>query len=166
MKRLRSIAVALLLTEPVLAQTHADITPASPTPQVRQATAACPPASAKRTVTPIKIHEPRAGHRADVTVAPDQPLAFDFDPLDAQGVRHGDDLTLNFADGGVLVLHHIAKSGNPLATPLQLPDGAIINPCVLLQALSGEQANPSAGNNKIPEEKIPPDEINPASPAR
>ena len=57
------------------------------------------------------------------------------------------------SDGGVLVLHHIAQNDNPLPTALQLPDGTIINPCELLQALPEEQPNPTAG--KIPEEKIP-----------
>lgn len=132
------------------------------------AAAACPPAPATSSVQPVEIHEPAAGQRVEITVTPNQPLTFDFNPLDAQAVRHGDDLTLTFADGGVLVLHHIAQDGNPLPTPLQLPDGTIINPCELLQALPGEEANPSAG--KIPNEKIPlinpsagPEQINPAA---
>ncbi|HEV8016013.1 MAG TPA: hypothetical protein VGP48_10790 [Stellaceae bacterium] len=143
---------------------------ATDAPRPLHAGAACPPAPANSSVAPLEVHEPAAGQRVDITLAPNQPLTLDFNPLDAQAVRHGDDLTLTFADGGVLVLHHIAQNGNPLPTPLQLPDGTIINPCELLQALPEEQTNPTAGGEKIPNEKIPlinpaagPEEINPAA---
>lgn len=145
-----------------------DTAPRRHAPQAEHAAAACPPAPANSSVPPVEIHEPAPGQRVEITITPNQPLTLDFNPLDAQAVRHGDDLTLTFADGGVLVLHHIAQDGNPLPTPLQLPDGTIINPCELLQALPGEEANPTAG--KIPNEKIPlinptagPQQINPAA---
>src|SRR5579875_987788 len=129
-------------------------TPAPPAPQPAvHAAAACPPAPTTIGATPLEIHEPAPGQHVDVTVTPNQPLTLDFNPLDAQAVLHGNDLTLTFADGGVVVLHHITENGNPLPTPLQLPDGTIINPCELLQAIPGEAANPSEG--KIPNEKIP-----------
>src|SRR5579875_2614079 len=135
-------------------------TPAPPAPQPAvHAAAACPPAPTTIGATPLEIHEPAPGQHVDVTVTPNQPLTLDFNPLDAQAVRHGDDLTLTFADGGVVVLHHITQNGNPLPTALQLPDGTIINPCELLQAMPEEQPNPEAG--KIPNEKIP--EINPSA---
>jgi len=140
-----------------------------PPPHAPQpAPAVCAPAPASVGGSPIEIHEPMPGQHVDITVTPNQALIFDFNPLDAQAVRHGDDLTLTFADGGVLVLHHIAQAGTPLPTALQLPDGTIINPCELLQALPEEQPNPTAG--KIPEEKIPqpnpeagPEQPNPAA---
>ncbi|HVA15045.1 MAG TPA: VCBS domain-containing protein [Stellaceae bacterium] len=125
---------------------------ALPTPHP-DAPAVCPPAPANSSVAPLVVHEPPAGQQVDITLVPNQPLTFDFNPLDAHAVRHGDDLTLTFADGGVVVLHHIAQDGNPLPTPLQLPDGTIISPCELLQALPGEQGN--SENGKIPNEKIP-----------
>ncbi|HEY1503625.1 MAG TPA: hypothetical protein VGF92_04950 [Stellaceae bacterium] len=121
--------------------------------------AACAPAPANVGNSPIEVPEPQPGQHIELTVTPNQALVFDFNPLDAEAVRHGDDLTLTFADGGVLVLHHIAQNGNPLPTALQLPDGTIINPCELLQALPDEQPSPTAG--KIPEEKIP--QPNPAA---
>lgn len=130
--------------------------------------AACAPAPASVGGAAIEIHEPKPGQHIDITVTPNQALILDFNPLDATAVRHGDDLTLTFADGGVIVLHHISQNGNPLPTALQLPDGTIINPCELLQALPEEQPNPAAG--KIPEEKIPqpnpeagPEQPNPAA---
>ena len=110
---------------------------------------------------PIEVHEPAPGQRVDVDVTPNQPLTLDFNPLDAQAILHGDDLTLTFADGGVVVLHHISQHGVALPTALQLPDGTIIDACELLQALPGEQVNPAAG--KIPNEKIPLEEINPTA---
>jgi hypothetical protein len=115
--------------------------------------AVCAPAPASVGNSPVEVHEPNPGQHIDVTVTPNQALILDFNPLDAQAVRHGDDLTLTFADGGVIVLHHISQAGMPLPTALQLPDGTIINPCELLQALPEEQPNPAAG--KISEEKIP-----------
>ena len=141
------------------------------------APAVCPPAPANSSVPSIEIHEPPAGQTVEISVTPNQPLTFDFNPLDAKAVVHGDDLTLTFADGGVLVLHHISDHGMPLATSLQLPDGTIINPCELLQALPEDQVNPTAGpNDKIPnpaagnDEKIPqpnpaagPEQPNPAA---
>lgn len=127
--------------------------PRAPAHAPQHVPAVCAPAPASVGGSPIEVHEPRPGQHVEITVTPNQALIFDFNPLDAQAVRHGNDLTLTFADGGVLVLHHIAQDGTPLPTALQLPDGTIINPCELLQALPEEQPNPTAG--KIPEEKIP-----------
>ena len=142
--------------------------PHTPAHAPEHAPAVCAPAPASVGGAALEIHEPKPGQHVDITVTPNQALILDFNPLDAQAVRHGDDLTLTFADGGVLVLHHIAQNGNPLPTALQLPDGTIINPCELLQALPEEQPNPTAG--KIPEEKIPqpnpeagPEQPNPAA---
>lgn len=141
---------ASLTSEPHVAAAAA---PRAPAHAPQPAPAVCAPAPASVGNAPIEVHEPKPGQHVDITVTPNQALIFDFNPLDAQAVRHGNDLTLTFADGGILVLHHIAQDGNPLPTALQLPDGTIINPCELLQALPEEQPNPAAG--KIPEEKIP-----------
>ena len=133
----------------------------------------CPPpaqAAANSSVAPVVVHAPPPGQHVEITVSANQPLNFDFNPLDAKAVRHGDDLTLTFADGGVVVLHHITDHGTPLVTQLELPDGTVINPCELLQAFPEEQVSPAAGNDKIPEMKAPeinpsagPEEINPAA---
>ena len=152
--------------QPAATAPHAPPRPPAHAPE--HAPVVCAPAPASVGGAAIEIHEPKPGQHVDITVTPNQALILDFNPLDAQAVRHGDDLTLTFADGGVLVLHHIAQNGNPLPTALQLPDGTIINPCELLQALPEEQPNPTAG--KIPEEKIPqpnpeagPEQPNPAA---
>lgn len=134
------------------------VAPAPPAPPAAHAEAvaagaACPPAPATLSTAPLEVHEPAPGQHVEITLTPNQPLALDFDPLDAHAVLHGNDLTLTFADGGVLVMHHFEQAGVPLPTPLQLPDGTIIDPCELLQALPPEQVNPNAG--KIPNEKIP-----------
>jgi hypothetical protein len=142
--------------------------PHAPAHAPEHAPVVCAPAPASVGGAAIEIHEPKPGQHVDITVALNQALILDFNPLDAPAVRHGDDLTLTFADGGLLVLHHIAQNGYPLPTALQLPDGTIINPCELLQALPEEQPNPTAGT--IPEEKIPqpnpeagPEQPNPAA---
>src|ERR1700742_4426504 len=84
------------------------------TPAAAHTPAVCAAPPANSNVPFIEIHEPAAGQRVDITVTPDQPLTFDFNPLDAKAVLLGDDLTLTFADGGVLVLHHISDHGTPL----------------------------------------------------
>jgi hypothetical protein len=124
-----------------------------PEPPHHEPAAVCAPAPASVGNGAVEVHEPNPGQHIDVNVTPNQALILDFNPLDAQAVHHGDDLTLTFADGGVITLHHISQNGAPLPNALQLPDGTIINPCELLQALPEEQPNPTAG--KIPEEKIP-----------
>lgn len=131
-------------------------------PTARAAAAACAPAPKTLSAVPVvEVREPGPGQHAEITLRANQPLALDFDPLDAHALLRGNDLTLNFPSGGVLVMRHVARAGVPLPTLLQLPDGTIVDACALLEALPREQVSPTAG--KIPNEKIPLKRINPAA---
>src|SRR5579872_1583535 len=102
---------------------------------------------------PIAVHEPAAGEHIVVPVVPNQPLAFDFNPLDLTATEHGQDVTLTFPDGAQVTLHDIIGFYGPQPAPFELPDGTVITPSELLQAfhlsLAGPcglpQINPTAG---------------------
>lgn len=105
---------------------------------------------------PIAIHEPAAGEHIVVPVVPNQPLTFDFNPLDLKAAEQAGDLILTFPDGAQITLHDIIGPCGPQPAPFELPDGTVITPSELLQAFQlslagpcGSPAliNPTAGPN-------------------
>lgn len=132
-------------------------------PQAGPPPAACPPHSAVPHAgppvgPPIAVHEPAAGEHIVVPVVPNQPLTFEFNPLDLKATEQGQDITLTFPDGAQVTLHDIIGSYGPQPVPLELPDGTVITASELLQAfhlsLAGpcgvpalNEINPTAGPN-------------------
>ncbi len=98
-------------------------------------------------IAPHVVHAPGPGQHIDVDVIANQPLIFDFNPLDAHAVRHGNDITLTFADGGEVVLHQIIEPSGPAPTPLELPDGTVLTVADLFNALNLGDILPAAGPN-------------------
>jgi hypothetical protein len=96
--------------------------------------APCPPIHAGPPVgPPIAVHEPAAGERVDLTVIPNQPLVFDFNPLDLKATEHGGNVTLAFPDGAQIVLHQIVGPCGPPPAAFELPDGTVLTPAQLLE---------------------------------
>ncbi|HEV2264686.1 MAG TPA: VCBS domain-containing protein [Stellaceae bacterium] len=127
-------------------------------PQAGPPPTACPPPSSVPHAgppvgPPIAVHEPAAGEHIVVPIVPNQPLAFDFNPLDLKATEQGQDVTLTFPDGAQVTLHDIIGYYGPQPVPLELPDGTVITGSELLQAfhlsLAGPcglpQINPTAG---------------------
>ena len=110
----------------------------------------CPPRSAVPHAgppvgPPIAVHEPAAGEHIVVPVVPNQPLAFDFNPLDLKATEHGQDVTLTFPDGAQVTLHDIIGFYGPQPAPFELPDGTVITPSELLQAFHLSLVGPCGG---------------------
>jgi hypothetical protein len=96
--------------------------------------APCPPIHAGPPVgPPIAVHEPAAGQRVDLTVVPNQPLIFDFNPLDLKASEHGGNVTLAFPDGAQIVLNQIVGPCGPPPAAFELPDGTVLTPAQLLE---------------------------------
>lgn len=116
-------------------------------PQAGPPPAVCPPRSAVPHAgppvgPPIAIHEPAAGEHIVVPVVPNQPLTFDFNPLDLKATEQGQDVTLTFPDGAQVTLHDIIGYYGPQPVPLELPDGTVITGSELLQAFHLSLAGP------------------------
>jgi VCBS repeat-containing protein len=114
----------------------------------------CPPANPNAPMAPpVAVQEPAPGQHSVIEVVPNQPLIFDFNPLDLKATQHEGSVTLTFPDGAQLELHDIVGPCGVQPTPFQLPDGTVISPADLLQAfhlnLLGPcgvaQINPTAG---------------------
>ena len=142
------------------------------TPQAGPPPTACPPRSAVPHAgppvgPPIAVHEPAAGEHIVVPVVPNQPLAFDFNPLDLKATENGQDVTLTFPDGAQVTLHDIIGYYGPQPAPFELPDGTVITASELLQAfhlsLAGPcglpQINPTAGPVENTGFGVPPFEV-------
>lgn len=119
-------------------------------PQAGPPPTACPPRSAVPHAgppvgPPIAVHEPAPGEHIVVPVVPNQPLAFDFNPLDLKATEHGQDVTLTFPDGAQITLHDIIGYYGPQPVPLELPDGTVITSGELLQAFHLSLAGPCGG---------------------
>ena len=109
---------------------------------------------------PIAVHEPAPGEHIVVPIVPNQPLTFDFNPLDLKAAQQGGDVVLTFPDGAQVTLHDLVGLCGPQPAPLELPDGTVITPSELLQAfhlsLAGpcgapvlNEINPTAGPTPI-----------------
>jgi len=94
---------------------------------------------------PIAVHEPAAGEHIVVPIVPNQPLTFDFNPLDLKAVEHTGDLILTFPDGAQITLHDVIGPCGPQPVPLELPDGTVITASELLQAFHLSLAGPCGG---------------------
>ncbi|HYL31753.1 MAG TPA: VCBS domain-containing protein [Stellaceae bacterium] len=94
---------------------------------------------------PIAVHEPAAGEHIVVPVVPNQPLTFDFNPLDLKAAEHTGDLILTFPDGAQITLHDVIGPCGPQPVPLELPDGTVITASELLQAFHLSLAGPCGG---------------------
>jgi hypothetical protein len=94
---------------------------------------------------PIAVHEPAAGEHIVVPITPNQPLTFDFNPLDLKAVEHTGDLILTFPDGAQITLHDVIGPCGPQPVPLELPDGTVITASELLQAFHLSLAGPCGG---------------------
>ncbi|HZL58249.1 MAG TPA: hypothetical protein VFC38_00965 [Stellaceae bacterium] len=133
---------------------------AGPAPEIPCPPAPCPPINPNAPLgAPVAVHEPAAGQRVDIEVVPNQPLIFDFNPLDLQATRADNAVTLTFPDGAQVVLHDIVGPCGPQPSPFQLPDGTIITPSELLHTFNlGDfgpcfpglgEINPTAGPTPI-----------------
>jgi len=91
---------------------------------------------------PVAVHEPAPGQREIIEVVPNQPLIFDFNPLDLKATQHDGSVTLTFPDGAQLELHDIVGPCGVQPTSFQLPDGTVITPSDLLQAFHLEVLGP------------------------
>src|SRR5665213_1028584 len=110
---------------------------AGPAPEIPCPPAPCPPINPNAPLgAPVAVHEPAAGQRVDIEVVPNQPLIFDFNPLDLQATRADNAVTLTFPDGAQVVLHDIVGPCGPQPSPFQLPDGTIITPSELLHTFN------------------------------
>jgi hypothetical protein len=123
-----------------------------------QAPMPCPPVDPNAPMgPPIAVHEPAPGSRDVIEVVPNQPLIFDFNPLDLKATQHQGSVVLTFPDGAQLELHDIVGPCGVQPTPFQLPDGTVITAGDLLQAFHLEaigpcglaQINPTAGPSPI-----------------
>jgi len=61
-----------------------------------------------------------------VPIVPNQPLTFDFNPLDLKAAEQAGDLILTFPDGAQVTLHDIIGPCGPQPAPFELPDGTVI----------------------------------------
>ena len=118
---------------------------AGPAPQ-----AVCPPRSAVPHAgppvgPPIAVHEPAPGEHIVIPIVANQPLTFDFNPLDLKATEQGQDVTLTFPDGAQVTLHDIIGFYGPQPVPLELPDGTVITSGELLQAFHLSLAGPCGG---------------------
>jgi len=122
----------------------------------------CPPVDPNAPMGPaVAVHEPAPGERVVINVVPNQPLIFDFNPLDLKATPGADgDLTLTFPDGAQIVLHQLVGYCGPQPTPFELPDGTVITPSELLHAFNLDavaacaigalpEINPTAGPTPI-----------------
>jgi hypothetical protein len=91
---------------------------------------------------PIVVHVPTPGTCTDVMLIPGHPVLLDFNPLDAQAVRHGRDLQLTMPDGGCITLHNAVGTPGPV---LQLPDGTELSVKDLFTAYNLGEVVPAAG---------------------
>ncbi len=108
-----------------------------------QAPVPCPPAESNAPMgPPVAVHEPAPGQRTVIEVVPNQPLIFDFNPLDLKATQHDGSVVLTFPDGAQLELHDIVGPCGVQPTPFQLPDGTVITPGDLLQAFHFEVLGP------------------------
>ncbi|MDE2228380.1 MAG: hypothetical protein KGL11_04985 [Alphaproteobacteria bacterium] len=119
-------------------------------PQAGPPPTACPPRSAVPHAgppvgPPIAVHEPAPGEHVVIPVVPNQPLAFDFNPLDLKATEQGQDVTLTFPDGAQVTLHDIIGFYGPQPVPLELPDGTVITASELLQAFHLSLVGPCGG---------------------
>ena len=98
------------------------------------------------------------GQREVIEVVPNQPLIFDFNPLDLKATQHDGSVTLTFPDGAQLELHDIVGPCGVQPTPFQLPDGTVITPGDLLQAFHLEVIGPCgliAPTPIVPHHEVP-----------
>ncbi|MDE2165142.1 MAG: VCBS domain-containing protein [Alphaproteobacteria bacterium] len=119
-------------------------------PQAGPPPTACPPRSTVPHAgppvgPPIAVHEPAPGQHIVVPVVPNQPLTFDFNPLDLKATEHGQDITLTFPDGAQITLHDIIGYYGPQPVPLELPDGTVITSSQLLEAFHLSLLGPCGG---------------------
>src|SRR5487761_432693 len=91
---------------------------------------------------PIAVHEPAPGEHIVIPIVANQPLAFDFNPLDLKATENGQDVTLTFPDGAQVTLHDIIGYYGPQPAPFELPDGTVITASELLQAFHLSLAGP------------------------
>ena len=94
---------------------------------------------------PIAVHEPAPGEHIVIPIVANQPLAFDFNPLDLKATQQGQDVTLTFPDGAQVTLHDLVGLCGPQPAPLELPDGTVITPSELLQAFHFSLIGPCGG---------------------
>jgi len=94
---------------------------------------------------PIAVHEPVPGEHIVIPIVANQPLAFDFNPLDLKATQQGQDVTLTFPDGAQVTLHDLVGLCGPQPAPLELPDGTVITPSELLQAFHFSLIGPCGG---------------------
>ena len=94
---------------------------------------------------PIAVHEPAPGEHIVIPIVANQPLAFDFNPLDLKATQQGQDVTLTFPDGAQVTLHDMVGLCGPQPAPLELPDGTVITPSELLQAFHFSLIGPCGG---------------------
>ncbi len=108
-----------------------------------QAPVPCPPVDPNAPMgPPVAVHEPAPGSRDVIEVVPNQPLIFDFNPLDLKAAQHQGSVVLTFPDGAQLELHDIVGPCGVQPTPFQLPDGTVITAGDLLQAFHLEAIGP------------------------
>jgi hypothetical protein len=94
---------------------------------------------------PVAVHEPAPGEHIVVPIVPNQPLAFDFNPLDLKATEHGQNVTLTFPDGAQVTLHDIIGYYGPQPVPLELPDGTVMTSGQLLEAFHLSLMGPCGG---------------------
>jgi VCBS repeat-containing protein len=109
--------------------------------------AAC--ADHQKLIAPHVVHAPGPGQHVVVDVLPNQPLIFDFNPLDTQATRNGSDVTLTFSDGGDVVLHQLVEPNGTAPTPLELPDGTVLSVADLFSAFDLGNILPAAGPDTL-----------------
>src|SRR5208282_2562452 len=133
--------------------------PAPPPCPPGQAPVPCPPVDTNAPMgPPVAVHEPAPGERAVIEVIPNQPLIFDFNPLDLMASQHDGSVVLTFPDGAQIELHDIVGPCGVQPTPFQLPDGTVITPGDLLQAFHLEVLGPCglvAPTPIVPHHEVP-----------
>jgi len=133
--------------------------PAPPPCPPGQAPVPCPPVDTHAPMgPPVAVHEPAPGERAVIEVIPNQPLIFDFNPLDLKASQHDGSVVLTFPDGAQVELHDIVGPCGVQPTPFQLPDGTVITPGDLLQAFHLEVLGPCglvAPTPIVPHHEVP-----------